>query len=214
MTKQKDPLNLAKWKFAKHRAQSKYRNIQFNFTFNDWYSWWLNHGVDKNINVKWTGSNRPCMCRTGDTGPYQLDNVYFATNSQNAQDGNQNGRSGGQFQYNYRWGNQLVSSTFLIEQNICKHNWFKPDVYDLYNKKYSEILKHRYYKADAINYWLYNNQRYQTQQQVAQAVPCRRQKLQDLITAGTVIKCRGRWDISLEDYVKQNSYFPDPFKVW
>ena len=29
------PLALAKWKFAKHRAQSKYRGIEFNFSFKE-----------------------------------------------------------------------------------------------------------------------------------------------------------------------------------
>ena len=80
------PLALAKWKFAKHRAQSKYRGIEFNFSFKEWYDWWLSNGIDKNIDIKWVGPERPCMCRKGDDGPYEINNVYFATNSENTKE--------------------------------------------------------------------------------------------------------------------------------
>ena len=42
------PLSLAKKKYSRHKAQSKFRKIDFNFTFDEWYNWWLKHGVDKN----------------------------------------------------------------------------------------------------------------------------------------------------------------------
>jgi hypothetical protein len=203
---------LAKWKYAKHRAQSRFRNIEFNFSFDEWYAWWLNHGVDKNVNIKWTGPERPCMCRTGDSGPYELNNVYFATNSQNAQDGNKNGKSGGQFQFKYRWGNQRVSLSCLLQYKIPSYyiKWFVPENYDHYNQLYSETLRRRYYKSQAINYWVYHNNKYQTVQDIAQDLQCTVRQIKNLITQGLITKQRGRWDITLADYIKIHSYFPDP----
>jgi hypothetical protein len=214
MSSGKHPLNLAKWKFARHRAQSKFRGIGFYFSFEDWYAWWLSHGVDKNVNTNWTGPGRPCMCRTGDTGPYELNNVYFGTNSDNARDRHKNGKVPYFQELKYRWGNQLVSSTFLKQQKANRLERFTIEAYDQNNRKHSETLYKRYYKSNTINYWIYNGQRYQTRAQVTQAVPCTRDQIDRLIRNGTVVKCRGRWDISLEDYVKQNSCFPDPYKVW
>lgn len=213
MPKKKHPLNLAKWKFAKHRAQSRFRNIEFKFSFEDWYAWWLNHGVDKNINIAWTGPERPCMCRIGDSGPYELNNVYFATNSQNAHDGNKNGKSGGQLQFKYRWGNQRVSGSCLLQHKIPSPyvKWFVPENYDYHNQHYSEILRRRYYKSQAINYWIYQDTRYKTVQDIAQGLHGTIRQVKTWIAQGLITKQRGRWDISLEDYIKNNSYFPDPY---
>ena len=78
------PFALAKKRFSRHRSQAKFRNIDFVFSFEEWYEWWLNHGVDKNVEVKWQGDKRLCMCRYGDKGDYKPANVYCGTHSQNA----------------------------------------------------------------------------------------------------------------------------------
>jgi hypothetical protein len=83
MPKKAHPLALSKIKYARHKAQSKYRNIDFNFSFEEWHQWWLNHGIDKNIDVKWDDGYRPCMCRYEDNGAYEYSNVYFGTNLEN-----------------------------------------------------------------------------------------------------------------------------------
>jgi len=77
------PLANAKKKYSRHRAQSKFRNIEFKFTFEEWYDWWLSHGIDRNIDVKWPGKDRPCMCRKNDQGAYEQSNVYFGTHVDN-----------------------------------------------------------------------------------------------------------------------------------
>jgi hypothetical protein len=82
---------LARIKFSRHRAQARYRGIDFEFDFESWDRWWLSHGVDKNLDVKWNNdSGRLCMCRYGDEGPYAEHNVYLATHSQNARDSAKN----------------------------------------------------------------------------------------------------------------------------
>lgn len=140
MARKKHPLSLARWKYHKHKAQAKFRNIGFNFTFEDWYQWWLTNGVDKNQHVEWTGCNRPCMCRKGDIGPYEESNVYCASNRQNASDLNSNIRNGIRPKARpkvskllYRWGDQLVTRLDLKERGIEyqeAYNHYRPEHYD------------------------------------------------------------------------------------
>ena len=60
------------------------RDIPFELTFEQWLQLWLDSG-------KWEergrGGDKYCMCRIGDNGPYAVDNVFIATNSQNTSDG-------------------------------------------------------------------------------------------------------------------------------
>ena len=76
-------MKAARIRFNSHKQTAKQRCIDFNFTFDEWYSWWQSHGVDKNYPTLALGGNQPCMCRYGDTGPYDLSNVYIDTNSNN-----------------------------------------------------------------------------------------------------------------------------------
>jgi len=82
----KDPNYYSRLRFARHRAQAKYRNISFEFDWESWHAWWLSHGIDRNIPTAERGGQRLCMCRYKDSGPYRLDNVYLATQSQNSSD--------------------------------------------------------------------------------------------------------------------------------
>ena len=88
----KHPFWRAILKYQRHRALAKFRGIDFNFTYEEWYRWWLNQGVDKNVDTKWSGGSRPCMCRYDDKGPYEIGNVYMASNTQNVQDAWANGK--------------------------------------------------------------------------------------------------------------------------
>lgn len=74
---------LARKKFSRHRAQAKYRGIEFEFDFETWDAWWSSHGIDKNQQDPRRGGDRPCMCRYGDEGPYHPNNVYLADHSTN-----------------------------------------------------------------------------------------------------------------------------------
>ena len=78
--------NKARERFKWHRNSSKKRGIEFQFSFEEWYNWWLSNGIDKNQPTVSTNSNTLCMCRFNDEGPYSVDNVYCATISQNSKD--------------------------------------------------------------------------------------------------------------------------------
>jgi len=69
-----------------HRRTANKRNIPFLFTFSEWDNWWLQNGVDKNLPCEPNNGNTLCMCRYNDVGPYEIDNVYCATRSQNTKD--------------------------------------------------------------------------------------------------------------------------------
>jgi hypothetical protein len=74
-----------KQKYQNHKACAKRRNIVFGLTFDEWYDIWLSSG-------KWEergrGANAYCMCRYGDKGPYNKNNVYIATNADNGKEAN------------------------------------------------------------------------------------------------------------------------------
>lgn len=69
--------------YDQQRNAAKQRNIDFEFTYDEWISWW---GDD--IHKRGRTKNDLCMCRINDTGPYHPNNVYKATMSQNNKDQN------------------------------------------------------------------------------------------------------------------------------
>jgi len=79
----------AKYRYREHRKGAVRRNIPFNLTFEEWDQWWLSNGVDRNIPRK-NDANILCMCRNGDQGSYDLNNIYCATKRQNTIDGHKN----------------------------------------------------------------------------------------------------------------------------
>lgn len=68
--------------YQSQKGSANKRSIAFNLTFDQWYNWFLSHGIDKNIPEKMS-KNKMCMCRYNDTGPYELGNIYLDTNSNN-----------------------------------------------------------------------------------------------------------------------------------
>jgi hypothetical protein len=62
--------------YTRSKSDAKRRGIEFEFTFDEWKTWWLDTG-------KWElrGRKAGCfqMCRTNDVGPYSLANVYCDT---------------------------------------------------------------------------------------------------------------------------------------
>lgn len=62
-----------------HRAHAKARSIEFVFTFEAWLQWW---GDD--YDKRGRGGDDLCMGRKGDTGPYEIGNVYKTTIRENA----------------------------------------------------------------------------------------------------------------------------------
>jgi len=77
----------SKARYRDQRKAAAKRGIPFNLTFEEWYNWYLSHGVDKNIPQK-MNRNAWCMCRKNDEGPYELGNIYLDTNSNNVSLGN------------------------------------------------------------------------------------------------------------------------------
>jgi DNA-binding CsgD family transcriptional regulator len=71
-------------KYASQRNGAFKRNIAWELTFAQWWKIWQQSG---HWDQRGHGANRYCMCRLGDVGPYAVDNVYIATNSENIRDG-------------------------------------------------------------------------------------------------------------------------------
>jgi hypothetical protein len=59
--------------------------IQFNLTFEEWLSIWLESGQIENRGVK---AGQYIMSRHGDLGPYEVGNVAIKLHSQNSSEGN------------------------------------------------------------------------------------------------------------------------------
>jgi hypothetical protein len=79
----------AKKKYWEHRENAKKRGIQFLITFEQWTEVWEQSG-------KWEergrGSTKYCMGRHGDTGPYEVNNVFIQTNASNLSYANKNNK--------------------------------------------------------------------------------------------------------------------------
>jgi len=81
-----EDLSYARTRFhdAKCKAKNR-RGIEWELTFEEWYDWFLSHGVDRNVKRRYC-KDSIVMCRKGDTGPYSLDNIYPGTLKQNSHD--------------------------------------------------------------------------------------------------------------------------------
>lgn len=211
---------LAIWKYQKHRAQSKFRGIDFLLTFEEWYNWWLQNGVDKNQDVKWTGKGRPCMCRKGDTGPYELNNIYFATNSDNAKDLTKHGRlnSRGRFSAkNYRYGKELVTRNELVTKYKIQSKlvpFFKADRYDFENEKLSRKLHHRYFnlmKTHVKEFEGANGQWFESRNQAAESLKVSIHHYVGLLDRNKVSRRMRQIVPDFIDFLKEHTIFPDPF---
>lgn len=66
-----------------HRSNAKQRGIDFQFSLQEWWDWWL---IDSRWETRGVGAGRLVMARFGDTGPYAIDNVYCTTHEQNLKD--------------------------------------------------------------------------------------------------------------------------------
>jgi hypothetical protein len=67
--------------FGLQKSSAKQRGIEFLFSFAEWVAWW---GDD--FAKRGRGAYDLCMARDGDTGPYEVGNVYKATNAENRAD--------------------------------------------------------------------------------------------------------------------------------
>ena len=60
--------------YHNHKARSKRRGIDFEFSYDEWIEWW---GAD--ITKRGRKVGQMVMARNGDVGPYCLTNVHKAT---------------------------------------------------------------------------------------------------------------------------------------
>lgn len=71
--------------YVQQRSNANTRGIEFKLTFDEWKQFWLDSG-------KWEqrgrGAEKYCMCRVGDSGAYELGNVFIALGRQNVSEGN------------------------------------------------------------------------------------------------------------------------------
>lgn len=79
-----------KVQYENQRRKAKARNIEWLFTYESWLNWWKSTGK---IAERGRKSSEYCMCRIGDEGPYSPENVYCATNGQNAKDSYTNNKN-------------------------------------------------------------------------------------------------------------------------
>jgi hypothetical protein len=77
----------ARQRFYDQKGRAGFRNIKWELTFDEWYKWWLDHGIDKDIPTQ-HNKNQKCMCRFKDEGPYSLSNIYCGTRSENTRERN------------------------------------------------------------------------------------------------------------------------------
>ena len=77
----KSPLS----KYRSHRQAARKRGIGWKFNFGSWWKMWSESG-------KWAlrGRGKYVMARSGDEGPYAVENVYICTASQNSKDAHVN----------------------------------------------------------------------------------------------------------------------------
>jgi len=76
-------MELIRTSFTKQRHKAKTRGIEFNFTFEEWCSWW-----EANLGPDWPVKRgrklgQYVMARKGDSGPYRADNVLCITAQEN-----------------------------------------------------------------------------------------------------------------------------------
>ena len=81
------PHYAARQRYYDQKGRAGFRNIEWELTFTEWYNWWLENGVDKNMPTTHS-KDQLCMCRYNDEGPYSLENIYCGTRSQNTKERN------------------------------------------------------------------------------------------------------------------------------
>jgi hypothetical protein len=83
-------VRIARRKYRWHKNGAKSRGIDFLFTFEEWYDFWLQSG---HWHERGKLSGQYAMARHNDIGPYQLGNVCIISNIENnsfAHKGNKN----------------------------------------------------------------------------------------------------------------------------
>jgi hypothetical protein len=68
--------------YHRQKAVAKYRNIDWQLTYDEWISWWGEDIVNRG-----KGPGKLVMARNNDVGPYSIDNCKKITHSENCSEG-------------------------------------------------------------------------------------------------------------------------------
>lgn len=79
MGRQRVELRDAKQKWRDNAKRHRRLGAEFNLTFEEWYKFWLDHGVDKNIPITGYNKHSLVLVRIDDTKPFSIDNIHAAT---------------------------------------------------------------------------------------------------------------------------------------
>jgi hypothetical protein len=79
----------ARQRYYDQKGRAGYRGIEWRLTFEEWYQWWRDQGIDRNLPLNANSGQGLCMCRFKDEGPYSLENIYCGTRSENSKERNQ-----------------------------------------------------------------------------------------------------------------------------
>lgn len=75
-----EQITIAEKKYRGQKSHSKTRGIDFNLSFDEWLNIWLKSG---HWEQRGRGKGTYVMSRVGDTGPYEIGNVFIQTNYDN-----------------------------------------------------------------------------------------------------------------------------------
>lgn len=70
-----------------HKHGAKKRGIGFEFTYEQWVTWWKKHLGPEWFTLRGRNTDQYVMARFGDKGPYAIGNVRCATGEQNRKEG-------------------------------------------------------------------------------------------------------------------------------
>ena len=71
--------------YSHQKSNAKQRDVGFNLTFDEWKQIWVDSGEWER---RGRGSDKYCMCRIGDSGAYEVGNVFIDQNCRNVSEGN------------------------------------------------------------------------------------------------------------------------------
>ena len=76
-------IKLAKRRYHAHKCVARQRKVEFDLTFDDWYTIWINSGHYPN---RGAGKGKYVMSRVNDIGPYKVGNVFIQPFEKNISD--------------------------------------------------------------------------------------------------------------------------------
>ena len=72
-------------KYKAQRINAERRGLDFLLSYEEWLGIWVDSGK---LDQRGRGSQKYCMCRYNDVGPYKIGNVFIGTGLENVRDGN------------------------------------------------------------------------------------------------------------------------------